>query len=61
MKSDPVVDEVREIRDGIAREYNYDIRAIVEGLIAKQLQRDQRVASAGEPSEAPNKGMDPTS
>ena len=43
MKPDPIVDEVREIREGIAREYNYDIQAIVEALMAQQVARGDTV------------------
>ncbi|MBN1608544.1 MAG: hypothetical protein JW940_18070 [Polyangiaceae bacterium] len=32
MKRDPIVEEVRTIRDGIAREYNYDLGAIFRML-----------------------------
>jgi hypothetical protein len=32
MKKDPVIDEVRAIRDGIAREYDYDLEAIFRML-----------------------------
>jgi hypothetical protein len=32
MTSDPVVEELRRIRDALAKEHGYDIRAIVKAL-----------------------------
>lgn len=32
MKADPIVEEVRTIRDDFARRHNYDIDAIVQAL-----------------------------
>ena len=32
MKRDPIVEEVRAIRDEIARQHNYDLRAIMQML-----------------------------
>jgi hypothetical protein len=32
MTKDPVLEEVRSIRDGLAREHNYDVKAIVAAL-----------------------------
>ena len=53
MVNDPVVEEIRSIRDGIAREYDYDISAIVQALMAKQTARGQTVVPAKEPPDAP--------
>jgi hypothetical protein len=36
MEPDPIVEEVRRIRDELARKFNYDIRAIGEDLMARQ-------------------------
>ncbi len=37
MTDDPIVNEVRAIRDGIAKEYNYDIEAIFNALRAMEV------------------------
>jgi hypothetical protein len=39
MEPDPIVEEVRAIRDAFAKECNYDIAAIVRAL--QKAQRDQ--------------------
>jgi hypothetical protein len=58
MKIDPIVEEVRRIRDELARRFNYDVRAIGRDLMARQghtLTPDEleairsRPASAGMP------------
>jgi hypothetical protein len=36
MKSDPIVEEVRRIRDELARKFNYDVRAIGEDAMSRQ-------------------------
>ena len=36
MEPDPIVEEVRRIRDELARKFNYDIRAIGEDAMARQ-------------------------
>lgn len=46
MIHDPIVDEVRAIREAIAREHNYDIDAIFEML--RRLE-----AASGRPHESP--------
>ncbi|WP_437573400.1 hypothetical protein [Sorangium sp. So ce887] len=45
MINDPIVDEVRAIRDSIAKEHNYDIDSIFESF--------RRLREAGERSVAP--------
>ncbi|MBE9117273.1 hypothetical protein IQ249_15335 [Lusitaniella coriacea LEGE 07157] len=37
---DPIVAEVRAIREAHARQFNYDLTAIVEDLMQKQRQRE---------------------
>jgi len=32
MSRDPIVDEVRAVRDAIAREYDYDVKKLAEAL-----------------------------
>ena len=36
MKDDPIVAEVRRVRDRLARKFNYDIHAILEDLRRRQ-------------------------
>ena len=36
MKPDPIVEEVRRIRDELARKFNYDVRAIGEDAMMRQ-------------------------
>ena len=39
MWNDPIVEEVRKIRDEYARLFNYDLRKIFENLMEKEKQR----------------------
>jgi hypothetical protein len=41
MNDDPIVAEVRRIRDGLARRFNYDIHAIFADLMARGRAEDQ--------------------
>jgi len=43
MWHDPVVEEVRAIRDAYARQFNYDIDAICRDLREKELRREQKL------------------
>ncbi|MBM4050262.1 MAG: hypothetical protein FJ279_34640 [Planctomycetes bacterium] len=36
MPDDPIVAEVRRVRDGLARKHNYDVQAICEDLMRRQ-------------------------
>jgi len=36
MNSDPIVEEVRRIRDTLACKFNYDVRAIGKDIMARQ-------------------------
>ena len=36
MPDDPVVREVRQVRDALARKFNYDVDAIIRDLMARQ-------------------------
>jgi len=36
MADDPLVREVRQIRDALARKFNYDVEAIIRDLMARQ-------------------------
>jgi len=45
MKDDPIVAEVRRIRDAHAAKFNYDIRAIAEDLRSREGKDGGRVVS----------------
>jgi len=36
MSKDPIVEEVRKIREEHAKQFNYDLRAIVDDLLVQQ-------------------------
>lgn len=41
--SDPIIDEIRVVRDAIAKESNYDIEALARVLKAHEVQSGRRV------------------
>ena len=41
--SDPIVDEVRAVRDAIAKECNYDVEKIAEAIKAREAQSGRRI------------------
>ena len=45
MWKDPIVAETRTLRDEYARQFNYDIEAILEDLMKKQAIHPERVVS----------------
>ncbi|WP_295443818.1 hypothetical protein [uncultured Thiodictyon sp.] len=45
MWGDPIVAETRTLRNEYARDFNYDIDAIFEDLMAKQATHPERVVS----------------
>jgi len=45
MWQDPIVAETRTLRDEYARQFNYDVSAIFEDLMAKQSMHPERVVS----------------
>lgn len=59
MWSDPIVDEVRRIRDAYAARFNYDLRAIYRDLKEKEKHSGRKIVSYAEnstgvePNEAP--------
>lgn len=55
MQRDPIVEEIRNIRDAIARECDYNIAAIVATLIRKQEARRQVAPPEG--PDAPLQGV----
>lgn len=53
MRKDPIVDEVRTIRDGIAREHGYDLGAIFRMLRDKEATSDREHVSPPPPKVQP--------
>jgi hypothetical protein len=45
MSKDPIVDEVRRIREEYAKRFNYDVRAICRDLKEKQEMSGRRLVS----------------
>jgi hypothetical protein len=45
MARDPIVDEVRGVRDAFARKHNYDVKRIVEALQKQPIPPGARVVS----------------
>lgn len=45
MWQDPIIAETRAIRDEYSRQFNYDIDAIFEDLMAKQAKHPERIVS----------------
>lgn len=43
MWTDPIVNEVREAREAIAREFDYDLRRLIDDLRHEQAQGGRRV------------------
>ncbi len=46
--SDPIVDEVRRVRDAYAARFNYDLRAIYRDLKEKEKRSGRKVVSYAE-------------
>jgi hypothetical protein len=45
MKKDEIVAEVRRIRDELAKEYNYDVDALIDGVRKRQKKSRRKVVS----------------
>ena len=43
--SDPIVDEVRRVRDAYAAEFNYDLKAIYRDLKEKEKRSGRKIVS----------------
>ena len=41
--SDPIIDEIRAVRDAIAKEYDYDIDKLAEALKAREAKSGRKV------------------
>jgi hypothetical protein len=48
--SDPIVDEVRRVREAYAARFNYDLRAIYRDLKEQEKRSGREVVSCGEES-----------
>ena len=48
MTDDPIVEEVRRLRDEYARRFNYDVDAIFADLVARQEERLRGAVSGGD-------------
>lgn len=51
--SDPIVDEVRRVRDAYAARFNYDLRAIFRDLKEKEKRSGRKVVSYAENAQPP--------
>jgi hypothetical protein len=49
MSADPILEEVWRIKDEIAKEFNYDLDALVKYLQEKQREHPERVVLAPRP------------
>lgn len=60
--SDPIVDEVRRVRDAYAARFNYDLRAIYRDLKEQEQRSARKVVSYAESSTAvePAKALQPS-
>ena len=60
--SDPIVDEVRRVRDAYAARFNYDLRAIYRDLKEQEKRSGRKVVSYAERPTGvePNKPLQPT-
>ena len=45
MLNDPIVEEVRRVRQAYARQFHYDLRAIANDLRRKELEHPERLVS----------------
>jgi hypothetical protein len=73
MATDPIVSEVRKVREAYAKQFRYDIRAMWRDPVEKQRKPGRQVVSLppkriqlvgvggpGRVEEPPNEGMEPT-
>jgi hypothetical protein len=60
--SDPIVDEVRRIRDAYAARFNYDLRAIYRDLKEQEKRSGRKLVSYAKDAagSAPNRSPQPT-
>jgi hypothetical protein len=53
MTHDPIIEELHQIREKLAKEFNYDVYAIVADARARQAQEDHPVVSFEQPKNMP--------
>jgi len=58
--SDPIVDEVRRIRDANAAKFNYDPDAIFRDIKEKEKRSGRKYVSFADNAVAPNQSLPPT-
>ena len=58
--SDPIVDEVRRVRDAYAARFNYDLRAIYRDLKEREKRSGRKLVSYADGGIAPNQPLQPT-
>jgi len=45
MRNDPIVEEVRRVREEYAKQFDYDVRAMAEDLRKREQQHRERLVS----------------
>jgi hypothetical protein len=58
--NDPIVDEVRRVRDAHAARFNYDLDAIFRDIKEREKTSGRKFVSFTPPSGEPNPAMQPT-
>lgn len=53
MTYDPLIEELHQVREQLAKEFNYDVFAIVADARARQVQTGHPVVSFAQPRTAP--------
>ena len=59
-ESDPIVDEVRRIRDAHAAKFNYDPDAILRDIKEQEKRSGRKYVSFADETAAPNKALQPS-
>jgi hypothetical protein len=59
-ESDPIVDEVRRIRDAHAAKFNYDPDAIFRDIKEQEKRSGRKYVSFADEGAAPNQALQPT-
>ena len=59
-ESDPIVDEVRRIRDAHAAQFNYDPDAIFRDIKEQEKRSGRKYVSFADDTVAPNQALQPT-
>ncbi len=59
-ESDPIVDEVRRIRDAHAAKFNYDPDAIFRDIKEQEKRSGRKYVSFADDTVAPNQAVQPT-